>query len=70
MRIVSSVQRKCILFRSASFAISRDLAVVRIWVVWLMLVPFNAADADVRAAQQAQQKLAGGPQSKKGTRKI
>jgi hypothetical protein len=60
------VQRHCIYFRAVSFAIGCVLAVSQIWVVLLMLVPINAADADVRAVQQTQKRLEGGPQGKKG----
>jgi hypothetical protein len=60
------VQHHCIYFRAISFAIGCVLAVSQIWVVFLMLVPINAADADVRAVQETQEHLKGGPQGKKG----
>jgi hypothetical protein len=65
----SWARRNCVILRSASFAIACLLGVVQIWVVLLMLVPINAADADVRTVQQTQRKLSSGPQGKKGTRK-
>jgi hypothetical protein len=66
---IAWVQVHSVYFRSASFAIGCMLAVAQIWVVWLMLVPINEADADVRGVQEAQCSLAGGPQGKKGKRK-
>jgi hypothetical protein len=53
-------------FRSASFATACSLAVIQIWIVLLMLVPINAADSDVRIAQETQAALEGGPQGRRG----
>lgn len=55
--------------RSASFAVACFLAVAQTWTVLLMLIPINAADADVRFAQETQERLGQGPQGKPGTRR-
>lgn len=61
-------QRHAHVLRAASFGFACALAIVQIWVVLLMLIPINEADADVRSVQETQRRLTGGPQGKKGNR--
>jgi hypothetical protein len=68
LRQTQLVQQSSGSLRRLSFATTCLLGVAQLWVIMLMLIPIDSADADVRLAQETQELLETGPQGRQGKR--
>ena len=68
LRPTQLVQQYSGWLRRIYFGMTCLLGVAQLWVILLMLIPINSADADVRLAQETQEHLMTGPQGRQGKR--